>query len=134
MRAGAARVACSRVPKASLEGNPGAKPVEVRAVCTNPGCLWKGLRGRFFRLYDRQMERISARLPRTCQKFHKGPACGNKIKGKRHFEGERLGPILRPILRPILGPDLGPDLCTLPLLNRVINTLDGPVWQGLVGF
>lgn len=51
----------------------------VRAVCTNPNRLWKGLRGGFFRLYDRSRVRIPAGLPCTCQKFHKSPACGNKI-------------------------------------------------------
>src|SRR2546425_8267017 len=69
----------------------------VRAVCTNPGCLWKGLRGRFFRLYDRQIDRISVGLARTCQKFHKGPACGNKTEAKRHVREERHGPDLGPI-------------------------------------
>src|SRR4051812_26284810 len=81
----------SPVPKASLEGNPGQSP-RVRGVCTNPGCLWKGLRVRFFRLYDRARARIPADLPHTCQKFHKRPACGNKTEAKRHFGEERHGP------------------------------------------
>src|SRR3954471_10668078 len=59
----------------------------VRAVCTNPGCLWKGLRGRFFRLYDSAVDEFAACLARPCQKFHKGPACGHKTRRKRHFKG-----------------------------------------------
>ena len=77
----------------------------VRAVCTNPGCLWKGLRGRFFRLYDSAVDEFAARLARPCQKFHKGPACGHKTRRKRHLRGERHGPRLgSPLGSPLTPP------------------------------
>src|SRR3954471_3985159 len=78
----------------------------VRAVCTNPGWLWKGLRGRFFRLYDSAVDEFAASLARPCQKFHKAPACGHKTRRKRHLEGENAmdhaldGPSDRPLDRP----------------------------------
>ncbi len=68
-------------PKGFLGRQPRGKAPRVRGVCTNPGCLWKGPRGRFFRLYDSELGRFPARLVRSCQKFHKGPACGNKTRG-----------------------------------------------------
>src|SRR3954470_2197807 len=74
----------------------------VRAVCTNPGWLWKGLRGRFFRLYDSAVDEFTACLARPCQKFHKGPACGNKTRRKRHFEGENA--MDHALDRPLDGP------------------------------
>ena len=77
----------SSVPKASLEGNPGAKARRVRGVCIKAGWLWKGLRERFFRLYDRASDRFPLYSPRSCQKFHKEPACGNKMRAERALEG-----------------------------------------------
>src|SRR6476469_2016238 len=79
--AGAVRVACFVRPKGFLGRQPRGKAPRVRGVCTNPGCLWKGPWGRFFRLYDSELGRFPARLVRSCQKFHKGPACGNKTWG-----------------------------------------------------
>ena len=90
IRADAVGVACSPVPKASLEGNPGAKPVGCEGYVPTRAAFGKGCGRRFFRLYDRRMARIPADLPHTCQKFHKRPACGNKTEAKRRFGEDRL--------------------------------------------
>ena len=83
-----ARLASVR-PEASLRRQPRAKPVGCEAVCTNAGCALERAAGTFFSsFYDSAVDEFAARLARPCQKFRKGPACGNKTRPKRHLKRE----------------------------------------------
>ena len=100
MRTSAVRVAVFR-PKGFLGRQPGAKPVGCVGYVSTGAGFGKARGDVFFDFMTGENGPIGTKKPSTCHKFHKGPACGNKIIGETPLLGKRHG--YAPDERPLAG-------------------------------